>query len=214
MSRILSRLLRIPVAGKPLTIVDISGVPSEVVDVVVSVLARLIFDFGVWSGEGRNHKAPVLLVCEEAHRYVPRDDSLHFGPSKKAISRIAKEGRKYGIGLCLVSQRPAEISTLALSQCNTMIALRMSNVRDQEFVANALPESAGGLLAALPSLGQQEAIIVGDGVSIAMRMRFDDLPVEKRPASDTAAFSQAWQQDNMGTEFVDLVVEMWRQQKR
>ncbi len=214
MGRILSRILRIPVDGKPVSIVDISGIPSEVVDVVVSVLARMIFDFSVWSSHDRTRQAPVLLVCEEAHRYIPRDEVMNFGPSKKAISRIAKEGRKYGVGLCLVSQRPAELSTSALSQCNTMIALRMSNIRDQEFVANALPESAGGLLSALPSLAQQEAIIVGDGVTIPMRMRFDDLPPEKRPASDTAAFSKAWRDDEAGAGFINEIVERWRLQKR
>ncbi|MEQ1889039.1 MAG: DUF87 domain-containing protein [Alphaproteobacteria bacterium] len=214
MGRILSRILRIPVVGKPVSIVDISGIPSEVVDVVVSVLARMIFDFCVWASHDRTRQAPVLLVCEEAHRYVPRDEELKFGPSKKAISRIAKEGRKYGVGLCLVSQRPAELSTSALSQCNTMIALRMSNIRDQEFVANALPESAGGLLAALPSLAQQEAIIVGDGVTIPMRMRFDDLAPERRPASDTAAFSRAWRTEDADNGFIDEIVERWRQQKR
>ncbi len=214
MGRILSRILRIPVAGKPVSIVDISGIPSEVVDVVVSVLARMIFDFSVWASHDRARKAPILLVCEEAHRYIPRDEVTKFGPSKKAISRIAKEGRKYGVGLCLVSQRPAELSTSALSQCNTMIALRMSNIRDQEFVANALPESAGGLLSALPSLAQQEAIIVGDGVTIPMRMRFDDLPPERRPASDTAAFSQAWRTEDADIGFIDEIVERWRLQKR
>ncbi len=214
MGRILSRILRIPVNGKPVSIIDISGIPSEVVDVVVSVLARMIFDFCVWASHDKSRMAPVLLVCEEAHRYVPRDEEKNFGPSKKAISRIAKEGRKYGVGLCLVSQRPAELSTSALSQCNTMIALRMSNIRDQEFVANALPESAGGLLQALPSLAQQEAIIVGDGVTIPMRMRFDDLPIEKRPASDTAEFSQAWLSQDADIGFIDEIVERWRLQKR
>ncbi|MFZ5930669.1 MAG: ATP-binding protein [Pseudomonadota bacterium] len=214
MGRILSRILRIPVNGKPVSIVDISGIPSEVVDVVVSVLARMIFDFCVWASHDRARQAPVLLVCEEAHRYVPRDEETHFGPSKKAISRIAKEGRKYGVGLCLVSQRPAELSTSALSQCNTVIALRMSNIRDQEFVANALPESAGGLLSALPSLAQQEAIIVGDGVTIPMRMRFDDLAPERRPASDTAAFSKAWLTEDTDIAFIDEIIERWRLQKR
>jgi len=214
MGRILSRILRIPVAGKPVSIIDISGIPSEVVDVVVSVLARMIFDFSVWASHDRARRAPVLLVCEEAHRYIPRDEETHFGPSKKAISRIAKEGRKYGVGLCLVSQRPAELSASALSQCNTMIALRMSNVRDQEFVANALPESAAGLLSALPSLAQREAIIVGDGVTIPMRMRFDDLAPERRPASDTALFSEAWLPDAADIGFIDSIVERWRTQKR
>ena len=108
MRQILAQLLRIPVDGKPITIIDISGVPSEIVDVVVSVLFRLVFELAVWSDRGA--APPVLLVCEEAHRYVPQEDAAGFAPTKRVISRIAKEGRKYGVTLCLVSQRPSELS--------------------------------------------------------------------------------------------------------
>jgi DNA helicase HerA-like ATPase len=101
---IVSRILRIPVSGRPITVFDLSGVPSEIVDVVVSVLCRMIFDFALWSA--RAHAAPTLLVCEEAHRYVPRDEELAFAPTRRAISRVAKEGRKYGVSLGLVTQRP------------------------------------------------------------------------------------------------------------
>ena len=125
MRQVLSRILRIPVDGKPITIIDISGVPSEIVDVVVSVLCRLIFEFVLWSDRAK--APPILLVCEEAHRYVPRDDQAGFAPTKRSISRIAKEGRKYGLSLCLVTQRPAELSVSSLSQCNTIFALRLSN---------------------------------------------------------------------------------------
>ena len=101
---ILGRLLRLPVDGQPVTVLDISGVPSEVVNVVVSLLCRLIFEFALWSE--REHSPPILLVCEEAHRYVPADGAPTFEPTRRAIDRIAKEGRKYGVSLCLVSQRP------------------------------------------------------------------------------------------------------------
>jgi hypothetical protein len=121
MAQVLARILRIPVQGKPITIIDISGVPSEIVDVVVSVLCRLIFEFVLWSDRAK--APPILLVCEEAHRYVPRDDQAGFAPTKRSISRIAKEGRKYGLSLCLVTQRPAELSVSSLSQCNTIFAL-------------------------------------------------------------------------------------------
>ena len=120
----LSRYLRLPGAGKPLTIFNLAGVPSEIVDVVVSVLCRLIFDFALWSERGRG--VPVLLVCEEAHRYVPRDAAAAFGPTRRALARIAKEGRKYGVSLGLITQRPSEISETVLSQVNTLFALRMS----------------------------------------------------------------------------------------
>jgi DNA helicase HerA-like ATPase len=107
LSQIVGRLLRIPVSGKPLTIMDLSGVPSEIADVVVSLSCRLMFDFAVWSDRGR--MPPVLLVCEEAHRYVPADERIGFAATARAITRIAREGRKYGVSLALISQRPSEL---------------------------------------------------------------------------------------------------------
>ncbi len=210
MSEVLSRLFRIPVEGRPITIVDLSGVPSEILNVVVSVLSRMMFDFAVWS----DRALPMLLVCEEAHRYVPQDTSLGFEPTKKSLSRIAKEGRKYGVSLCVVSQRPSELATGILSQCNTIFALRMSNQKDQEFVRGALSESAMGLMEFLPSLRNAEAIAVGEGVSVPVRMRFNELPEERRPLSGTARFSTAWQRDDEDKAFIDTVVERWRRQRR
>lgn len=212
MPEILSRILRIPVDGRPITIFDLSGVPSEIVDVVVSMLCRMIFDFAVWSD--REKSCPVLLVAEEAHRYVPRDASAGFESTRIAVSRIAKEGRKYGVSLCLVTQRPSELSATILSQCNTLFALRMSNQTDQEFVARALPDSALGLLGALPALRTQEAVVVGEGVTVPMRMRFDDVPAAERPRSGTASFSGSWQTDSSHLDFIGETIERWRRQKR
>jgi DNA helicase HerA-like ATPase len=209
---ILSRLLRIPVEGKPITIIDISGIPSEIVDVVVSVLCHTMFDFALWSE--RDKALPVLLVCEEAHRYVPRDDDKAFGPTKKVITRIAREGRKYGVGLCLVSQRPSELSATILSQCNTLFALRMSNERDHLFVKNALPDTAAGLLTALPALRTREAIAVGEGVAVPMRFRFDELDEKFRPKNGTLPVSAAWQEDTTTSEFISETVDRWRKQVR
>ncbi len=130
MAQILGRIFRVPVNDKPITILELTGLPTEIVNVVVSVLCRMTFDFALWS-EGQ---VPVTLVCEEAHRYVPANATLGFEPCKRAIAKIAKEGRKYGASLCIVTQRPAEIDPTILSQCNTVFALRMSNDRDQEIV--------------------------------------------------------------------------------
>jgi DNA helicase HerA-like ATPase len=210
MSEILSRLFRIPVDGRPITIMDLSGVPSEILNVVISVLSRMIFDFAVWS----DRAIPMLLVCEEAHRYVPQDPKLGFEPTKKAIARIAKEGRKYGVSLCLVSQRPSELASGILSQCNTVFAMRMSNQKDQDFVRGALSESAMGLMDFLPSLRNAEAIAVGEGVSVPVRICFDRLPEEHRPRSGTASFSAAWQSDAEDRAFIDVVVDRWRRQRR
>lgn len=212
MVNILSRILRVPVSGRPATIIDLSGVPSEIVDVVVSVLCRMIFDFAVWSVDAK--AIPVLLVCEEAHRYVPRDENLGFAPTRRSISRIAKEGRKYGVSLCLVTQRPSELSATILSQCNTLFALRMSNENDQEFVRTTLPDGADGLLAALPALHAQECIAVGEGVTVPMRLCFDTLEESYRPKSGTASFSKAWQTDYIDDWFIEDTVNRWRRQQR
>jgi hypothetical protein len=210
MTAILSRIFRVPVSGKPVTILDLSGVPSEILNVVVSLLCRLTFDFALWS----DRAIPMLLVCEEAHRYVTQDPSLGFEATKRALGRIAKEGRKYGVSLCLVSQRPSDLAVGILSQCNTIFAMRMSNQKDQEFVRGTLSESALGLLDSLPTLRTGEAIAVGEGVSVPVRVSFDMLPDERKPLSGTASFSAAWQNDDKDESFVAEVVDRWRRQRR
>ncbi len=212
MAQVLARYLRLPAAGKPLTIFNLAGVPSEIVDVVVSVLCRLIFDFALWTERGRG--VPVLLVCEEAHRYVPRDTAAAFGPTRRALARIAKEGRKYGVSLGLVTQRPSEISETVLSQVNTLFSLRMSNEQDQLFVRRAMPENAAGLLAALPALRTQEAVVVGEGVTVPMRIRLRDLADDERPRSDTARFSKVWGGDRHDLGFIKDTIDRWRRQIR
>ena len=198
--------------GKPLTIIDLSGVPSEIVDVVVSLTCRIVFDFAVWGESGR--VPPILLVCEEAHRYVPADQSSGFAATTRAITRICKEGRKYGISLGLVTQRPSELSPGVLAECGTLFALRMSNEADQQFVANATPEGARGMLAALPSLRCQEAIVVGEGVAAPMRIYFDHLPREHQPRSSSGTFSRIWQTDGADADVVKEGIRRWRRQVR
>ena len=211
MRQILAQLLRIPAVGKPITIIDIAGLPSEVVDVVVSVLFRLVFELAAWSDRGA--APPVLLVCEEAHRYVPQDEVAAFAPTKRVISRIAKEGRKYGVTLCLVSQRPSEVAIGSLAQCNTVFALRLTNEHDQSFVARALPENARWLVESLPSLNTQEAVVVGDGVTVPVHIRFNDLDPEHRPSSADPSFAVAWRRDP-DEAFLDRAIERWRRQTR
>jgi DNA helicase HerA-like ATPase len=209
---LVGRLLRLPVDGKPLAILDLSGVPSEVTDVVVSVCGRIIFDFAVWSQ--RETMPPVLLVCEEAHRYVPADESVGFTATARTITRIAKEGRKYGLALALVTQRPSELSPEALSQCGTIFALRLTNELDQDFVARTVPDAARGMLSALPSLPTQQAIVSGEGVPIPMRLRIDDLPHGRRPRSEAAEFSKAWRASGADGAQRDEGVRRWRLQAR
>jgi hypothetical protein len=122
----------------------VSGVPSDIVSVVVAVLSRLVFDYAIWS---RNElQRPILLVCEEAHRYVPADKTGSGQAVRKVLERIAKEGRKYGVSLGLITQRPSDLAEGVLSQCGTIIAMRLNNERDQHFVKSAMPEGARGFL--------------------------------------------------------------------
>ena len=206
MTQVLGRIFRVPVNNKPITILELTGLPTEIVNVVVSVLCRMTFDFALWS-EGQ---VPVTLVCEEAHRYVPANSSLGFEPCKRAIAKIAKEGRKYGASLCIVTQRPAEIDPTILSQCNTVFALRMSNDKDQAIVQSAVADTGSGLLEFLPSLGQREAIAFGDGMSLPVRIKFDELPKNALPRSSTARFSEKWQKSLGDEGFLEQVVERWR----
>ena len=206
MVEVLSRLFRVPVNGKPITIIELTGLPTDVVAVVVSVICRMTFDFALWS-EG---KIPVTLVCEEAHRYVPRDSSDAFVPARRAIARIAKEGRKYGASLCIVTQRPAEIDPTILSQCNTVFALRMANDRDQEIVQSAIADTGSGLLEFLPALGAREAIAFGDGVTLPVRIKFNELDKSCLPRSSTAEFSEKWQTPAGDQDFLTHLVSRWR----
>jgi uncharacterized protein len=204
--QILSRMFRVPVNDKPITILELAGLPTEIINVVVSVVCRMTFDFVLWSGG----QVPVTLVCEEAHRYVPANPTVGFEPCKRAIAKIAKEGRKYGASLCVVTQRPAEIDPTILSQCNTVFALRMSNDRDQEIVESAISDTGSGMLEFLSALGQREAIAFGDGVSLPVRIRFDELPEDCMPKSSGARFSEKWQTSVGDEGFLEGIVDRWR----
>jgi uncharacterized protein len=209
LSDILAKLFRIPVKGKPITILDLSGIPSEVLNVVVSVLCRLAFDFAMWS----QTPVPITIICEEAHRYAPRDKELGFEAAKRALFRIAKEGRKYGVSLCVVSQRPSDLAPGLLSECNTMFAFRMTSHEDQDIVRSAVPEASHGLMNFLPALRNGEAIAVGEGVAMPMRICFSPLPEKRRPKSATASFTSAWSKDSDGSQ-IEQTVERWRRGMR
>lgn len=208
MAAVLARLFRIPVNGKPIAILELGGLPSEIINVVVSVLARLAFDFAVWSA-GR---VPITFVCEEAHRYVPSDKSTGFEPTKRAISKIAKEGRKYGVSLCIVSQRPAELDPTILSQCNTVFSLRLTNERDQEILKAGISDAASSLLEFMPTMGVGEAITFGEGVALPTRIKFDLLPSNELPRSNNASFTKNWLKDVPDDNFLNEVVNRWRAQ--
>jgi DNA helicase HerA-like ATPase len=210
MAQIVGRIFRVPVDGKPITILDLSAVPTEVLNTVVSVICRMAFDFALWS----NKAMPISLICEEAHRYLPNKTTGGFEPAKRAISRIAKEGRKYGVSLGIISQRPSELDATILSQLSSIFVLRTANQRDQEFVEATVNDSAMGLLDFLPSLGVGEAIAIGEAVSMPMRLFFDQLPEDKVPQSQSAVFSRDWDQEAEGEEFLEQVIARWRKQQK
>ncbi len=209
MSEFLSQLFRIPVEGSPISIIELGGLPVEVAQVIVSVVARLAFEFGLWS----HGAAPIALVVEDAHRYAPSKENVGFGPTRKALVRIAKEGRKVGVALFVASQRPTELDATILSQCNTIFAMRLANQADQEALRAAVPDASTSLLSCLPSLGLGEAIAVGEGVPLPTRIRFDALPREAVPRSLTASFTDGWSVDVDDKNFISRIVEQWRAQK-
>lgn len=208
MADILGRIFRIPVDGRPISVLDISAVPSEISNIVVSLICRLVFDFAM--NCNRDDAIPILIACDEAHRYIPREDVSGFEPTRRAIGRIAKEGRKYGLSLCLVTQRPTELSETVLSQCSTVIALRMPNKADQNYVRSHLPDAYGGLFNMLPTLAEQEAILVGEGAIHPMRIRFSDLARDHRPRVAPTNFPAAWDKDAHGRKYLARLIQRWR----
>ena len=205
MGEILAYLFRLDPDGQPMTIMQLAGLPMEVVDAVVCVLSRLAFEFGIWS-EGAIR---LLFVCEEAHRYASADRSVGFTPTRRALSRIAREGRKHGVYLGLVTQRPAELDPTIMSQCSTLFAMRMTNERDQEFLKAAVAD-AFNLLTFVPSLGTGEVIAFGEGVPMPLRMKFLPLPTDRQPRNDMSGRVPDAAEMVAGAAFVGAVVERWR----
>ncbi len=206
MAEVISHLFRLPANGRPMTIMQLAGFPAEVVDSVVSVLCRMAFDFGLWS----DGVSPLLFVCEEAHRYASADRNVGFGPTRKAVSRIAKEGRKYGVFLGLVTQRPAELDATIISQCNTLFAMRLANDRDQALLRSAVSDAAANLLSFVPSLGTREVLAFGEGVALPTRLRFKEVPVHQLPRSEATIASVPSVTAGHDMHFVSAVLDRWR----
>lgn len=194
------------------TVIDLSGVPFEVLSITVSLISRLIFEHGYFYKKIRcsenpeekiNNDAPILLVYEEAHKYVPNSDLSKFRSSKSSIERIAKEGRKYGVTLLLASQRPSEISETIFSQCNSFIAMRLTNPVDQGYVRKLLPDSLGSLIEKMPAFTQGEALLVGESVALPSVVQID--VCEDAPSSSDIPYWELWRQ-----KWKDLDIEKIR----
>jgi len=205
MAEILTSLFRLEPNGQPMTVMQLAGLPTEVVDAVVCVVARMAFDFGLWS----DGAIPLLFVCEEAHRYAPADRNVGFAPTRRALMRIAKEGRKYGVYLGLVTQRPGEIDPTIISQCNTLFAMRLANERDQALLRSAVSDAVANLLAFVPSLGTREVVAFGEALPLPTRLRFTELPADRLPRGETFRLDQH-DDEKAPRGFVRQVVERWR----
>ncbi|MFB9947232.1 helicase HerA domain-containing protein [Rhizobium puerariae] len=178
----IAHIFRIPGGDRPISTFQLSGIPSEVVNSVASILCRMAFELALWS----NGAIHMLVVCEEAHRYVPADRDLGFFPTRQAISRIAKEGRKYGVSLGVITQRPGELDQTILSQCSTLFAMRLSNDRDQEIIKSAIPNSSISTTSFLSSIGNGEAIAFGEAITVPMRMKFSRVEQRYLPKANGA----------------------------
>lgn len=195
---------------KPLSVLDVSGLPSEILSTIVGTVVRIVCDLLFWA-EGlpiSGREQPLMIVLEEAHIFLPEegDSAAH-----RIISRIAKEGRKYGIGLCVVTQRPVEIESTVLSQCGTMIALRLTNSSDREKVKGAMPDDLGELASMLPGLRTGEGIVIGEAMPIPSRIQF--FRARKRPHGDDPDVPEAWRKARPADAHYESALNNWRQQK-
>ncbi|MEZ9204529.1 ATP-binding protein [Vibrio splendidus] len=203
---VLNQFVGIPCQDKKdIRIIDISGLPNEIAGPLAALIARLLFQYKVFQTQEEKEKDPILLVCEEAHRYVPDHGEAQYAAAQEAIRRIAREGRKYGIGLMLVSQRPADVDSTVISQCGTWVVLRLTNAADQQHVSRFLPDGLSGMIGALPILSQQEAIFVGEGAALPSRIKVRDLKKTQLPKSNTIPFSKGWAVERLALEELEII---------
>jgi len=190
-----------------ITVIDLSGIPHDVRPVISAQIGRLAFEFNYWNP--RRQEFPILLVCEEAHQYIPRNADTKHEATRREIERIAKEGRKYGVGLCVVSQRPLELSETVLSQCASFICLRISNPDDQAYVRQLMPDGERDLASILASLRRGEALAVGEAVPLPTR--FQVYKPDPIPSSNDVDVAQAWREGPSDLDVSQIVQHWWRQ---
>ncbi|MGI6684623.1 MAG: ATP-binding protein [Bacillota bacterium] len=193
---------------KKIVILDLSPVPFDVRSSVISLILRCLFDFAYWYKRKNGKAYPLSVFADEAHSYL-NDYDVANEPSRVSSERIAKEGRKYGISLTVISQRPREVSSTILSQCNSFLCLRISNPDDQNYVKNLLPDSMKGIVDIFSTLRRGEAILIGDAVMMPTRIKIDQ--PDPKPDSDDISFIEEW---NKPHAFIDVasVLDIWRKQ--
>ena len=204
-------------AKSNITILDLSGVPFDVLSITVSLISRILFEFGYYykrmraensTGEGAViNDVPVLLVYEEAHKYVPNNDMAKYRASRESIERIAKEGRKYGISLMLASQRPSEISETIFSQCNNFLSLRLTNPADQNYVKRLLPDTLGSIVDKMPVLKAGECLLIGDAVILPSIVQIEECDL--KPSSTDIPYLQLWKEEWHSLD-VEAIKKAWK----
>ncbi|EPM2754264.1 ATP-binding protein [Yersinia enterocolitica] len=210
LSMIAEKLMEFGEQKQSIKVIDFSEVPADILPVIIGLVARIIYQVQFWTDP--KSRRPVAFVCDEAHLYLPRKEGNPVERrAVEAFEKIAKEGRKYGVALMIVSQRPSDVSATILSQCNNIISLRLTNADDQATVRKLLPESLESLLEALPIMDVGEAMVVGDSVLLPSRIKID--PPTEKPLSATIDFWSRWQENVTNTDFA-LAVENMRRQNR
>jgi uncharacterized protein len=196
-------------ARKKVVVVDLSPVPFDVRSSVISLILRCLFDFSYWHRRVNGTRFPIAVFADEAHIYL-NDSEASTEAAKHSAERIAKEGRKYGISLTVISQRPREVSATILSQCNSFLCLRISNPDDQSYVKNLLPDSVRGIASMFSTLRRGEGILIGDSVMMPTRIKID--PPKPTPESDDASFYKTWNEAPTDVDFAG-VLHAWRNQE-
>ena len=177
-----------------ITLIDLSALPFEVVSIIVSVISRIAFEISYYQTKIKGaNRTPLLLVYEEAHRYIPKTESSKYRDTRESVERIAKEGRKYGISEMIVTQRPSEVSTTVLSQCNNFVIMKLTNQDDQNMVKSILPDSANYCTNSLSSLNVQEALLVGNAVANTVIVKVDD--ANPLPQSENVKVYTEWSKE-------------------
>jgi len=199
---------------KPLKIIDISGLPNEVAGPLIAAISKLLFNYKLHQTNEERAKDPILFVCEEAHRYVPKSGEAQYEAAQAAIQRVAREGRKYGLGLMLVSQRPSDIEETVLSQCNSWLVLRLTNSKDQEYVRGMLPDSLVGITNTLSSLQRQEALFVGEAAAIPSLIKLRTLSPDQLPRSSDISFTDGWLSKGITNKELEKIINRLTTQEK
>lgn len=190
-------------------VIDFSEVPADALPIMLGIVARLVYYLQFWMPNEKRH--PVALICDEAHIYLPNKGNPNEERAIEYFQKVAKEGRKYGVSLVVVSQRPSDVNETILSQCNNVVALRLTNSNDRNVVQRLMPESLAALLDVLPILDVGEALVVGDAVLLPSRIQMN--PPQEKPISATIAFWTEWNKPQRRPDW-DLAAENMRRQRR